>query len=243
MSAHSLKSISPVTYQIHQVAFDYPNFCTRLKKWGFILIFILARPANTTVVQDVSTPKKSCAALINPHPSAFKFGRVTINVIVPDRFTVQKGIAADELHAAAEAIAVVWSKFSQEPRQFKLTLVPRLAGDFEAECDTQGNITFAVDSIQESGLLKVGLKGIFLFIMYAAHEATHSVQIARGDPPPVSASDPTYPNNRFEFEANDAAMDVLKAFSPSAIGSFTMHGRTYTVPEQSTFKRLTEDLQ
>lgn len=177
-----------------------------------------------------------------PHRYSFEYGKTRVRVYDNVKNFRRYGYEPQDIAAAAEAVAMVWQRYSSAPFELKITLVNSLR-------DKHGNVTDFAGMYQNGWVILVIpelSKGLLSLPMYArlalvgSHEAVHQVQEHRGDPDGrCSLDDPNYPDSPEEHEAWEVSMDVLKAFYAASDIRKQIGVRDFVVPERSSFQRLT----
>lgn len=147
-----------------------------------------------------------------------------------------------------KAISMVWDRHVGEPASFKVIYVTRItdlktgkptsrSAKYDPDTDT---FIFARDTIPEK--IKIGLPPAQTYFIVAAHEATHKVQLNRGDelkpsPRNVTPESHDYFDDKHEAEAWREALDAFKKAFPTVSGGLTLviEGRRYEMPEKSSY--------
>lgn len=175
-----------------------------------------------------------------------------VEVIIDNRVEVP----SQQVEAASIACRLVLTKLltpEQQIEPVQIIFVSRIMNK-GTECDHHGEafpdgkrIAFAMDAPNMKSWLEQ-LGPIASMLLLTAHEATHIAQTRKGDPPPSSLEiiknhgRSVYEDEPHEVEAHTEAFDLFRALRPHAKGTLRIGERSYTVPEQSSYKINLDDL-
>lgn len=141
---------------------------------------------------------------------------------------------------AERAIGLVWDKFIGTSARFHIAYTGRFTdpatgeltnttAEYNPDTDT---IIFAMERVKEQfGDLELEAK----MVIFAAHEATHKVQLERGEALIPSHLNDNYANDPHEDEAWKVALEVFKVIYPDSRGGFDYEGTHYELPEKSNW--------
>ena len=172
-------------------------------------------------------------------PQENKLGRN----LVEFRVTLLRETSPTNVAAFKRGISMVWGKHVGTPTTTNITFADRIlrpqsnedSGVVACYIGSSDTFLFGCDTLTEKYKRTIE-KGLMteeqLFLLLGSHEATHRVQIHRGDPPRyldmmVQDGDP------HEYEAWQETVHVYKKVYPTARLSFTVNGRDYELPPVS----------
>lgn len=168
-----------------------------------------------------------------------------VEIVIDNRVEVP----SQQVEAASIACRLVLNKLLNSEQQHdpvQIIFVSRIM-DKGKKCDHHGEafpdgkrIVLAMDAPNMKSWQEQ-LGQIASMLLLTAHEATHIAQIRKGDPPPSSIETikshggSAYQNEPHELAAHREAFDLFKALRPHARGTLRIGGKSYTVPNQSSY--------
>lgn len=138
--------------------------------------------------------------------------------------------------------SMVWERHVDEPTTMTITFGSRIinkesidTGRLAQYSPENDQFSFAMDTIKEKAKSESSQQPLTL--LFSSHEATHKVQIYRGDQLPAikDQTQEEYFTSPYEKEAWDEALHVVKKVYPQLRVSFKTGPLRYTSPRESKY--------
>lgn len=156
------------------------------------------------------------------------------------------------IDAAKEATAMIWNHHIGKPTVMRLVFASKLVktesfprrflrrtqdkGLKAAYSHNTDTIQFSLTTITDRERVKVPLSDADKVFIFAAHEAMHKVQFARGDTLQIHEElTDLYDTDSHEEEAWIEALQAFKKKYPYARGGWQSGDRTFYIPEMSKY--------